>query len=553
MDNVFIQLAIILSLSSIYGYLVLKLKLPLVVAYLLAGVTISVASFFDTSHSLVLHTLPEIGIAFVLFLIGMELDLREIKALGVPIIVAAIGQIIITALAGYAIAGLLGFGNTEALYLGLGLAFSSTVVVIKMLLEKKDLASLYGKLSIGILLVEDLVAIGVLMFISVSSSALNLGFQQSLPIITLVLKAVGLFILTFVLSRYVLERVFDAVAKSVELLFFTAITWCFVFTSLAVVSGFSVVIGAFLAGVALATSPYHLQIQGKIKPLRDFFLTLFFVYLGSQVNLNDVISSWQTIVIFTLFAILIKPIVYLLILGIFGFRKHTMFQTALNLSQISEFSLIVLVVGIQFGIVPPIALSIMAAVAVLSIIISSIFILYSKRLYKLFTPILPFFEHSTKVHEFETKLEEEINDHVIIIGAHTVGGPVVKYLKTTDIPFLVLDFNPHIISKLRDQGVKVVYGDVGDPEMLDNLHLEKAKLIISTTGFIGDNEILLEECKRRRVGATIVVRAEDERTGKLLKKLGADYVILPEKVSGDLLVNQLKNHWPSPHFKELES
>lgn len=552
MDNIFLQLAIILSLSSLYGYIVMRLKLPLVVAYLLAGVTISAVSAFDTSHSAVLHTLPEIGIAFVLFLIGMELDLREIKALGFPIIAAALVQIIVSTIAGYAIASLLGFNNTESLYLGLGLAFSSTVVVIKMLLEKRDLTSLYGKLSIGILLVEDIVAIAALMFISVSSSALNLGFQESLPLLTLILKAIGLFLLTFVLSRYVLEKVFDSVAKSVELLFFTAITWCFVFTSLAIISGFSVVIGAFLAGVALASSPYHLQIEGKIKPLRDFFLTLFFVYLGSQVHLGDIANNWVAILLFTLFAISLKPILYMLVLGFFGFRKHTYFQTALNLSQISEFSLIVLVVGIQYGIVSQLSLSIMAAAAVLSIIISSIGIHYSKPLYKLLRFPLGFFEHRSKVHRVETNLKEELHDHIIIIGAHRVGGPVVEYLKKGDIPFVVMDFNPQIVGKLRDDGVKVIFGDVSDPEILDSLQLEQAKLIISTANSLSDNEVLIEECKRRKSNATIVARADDADHAKTLKSLGANYVILPEQVSGDYLVNQLEHHWPNLRFAGMK-
>src|SRR3989338_5314799 len=202
MDNIFLQLAIVLSLSSLFGYLVYRSKLPLVVAYLLAGVSLS-----------------EIGIAFVLFLIGMELDLREIKALGKPIIFASLGQIIISALAGYAIAGALGFNSIESFYLGIGLSFSSTLVVIKMLLERRDLASLYGKLSIGILLLEDLVAVALLMVISVSSSAFSFGFQQSLPLLTLFLKAIGLFLATFVLSKFVLEKLFDAVAKNGELLF----------------------------------------------------------------------------------------------------------------------------------------------------------------------------------------------------------------------------------------------------------------------------------------------------------------------------------------------
>ncbi len=264
MDNAIIQLAVILSVASVLGLIMFRLKIPLVVSYILVGVLLSCLSFFDITQSLVLNILPEIGIAFVLFLIGMELDLREIKTLGVPIIASALGQIVISTTLGFFLAGWLGFNPVESLYLGLGLAFSSTVVVVKMLLEKKDLASLHGKLSIGILLVEDLVAVGVLMMISVSNSALDLGLQQSLPVLSLIVKAIGLFILTFVLSRFVLEKIFDLVAKSTELLFFTAIAWCFAFTSLAVLAGFSVEIGAFLAGVALASSPYHFQIQGKI-------------------------------------------------------------------------------------------------------------------------------------------------------------------------------------------------------------------------------------------------------------------------------------------------
>ena len=552
MDNIFLQLAVALSLSSLFGYVVLKLKLPLVVAYLLAGVAISLVSLIDPHHSQVFEILPEIGIAFVLFLIGMELDLREIKLLGLPIIIAALGQIIISTFAGLTLAGMLGFEFTESIYLGLGLAFSSTVVVVKMLIEKRDLASLYGKLSIGILLIEDLVAIAVLMIISVGGSAFGLGFQESLPLITLVLKAIGLFVLTFLLSKYVLERIFDSVAKSVELLFLTAITWCFAFTSLAVLLGFSVVIGAFLAGVALASSPYHLQIQGKIKPLRDFFLTLFFVYLGLQTKVSDFVGAWPAILVFTVFALAIKPVLYILILGIFGFRKHTLFQTGLNLSQISEFSLVVLLVGVNEGLASPLALSVMAAVAVLSITLSSITIAYSKPLFKLFSPILSFFERKNGAHFMESKLEEQFNDHVVVIGAHRVGGPVVKYLEQQKIPFIVMDFNPHIVQDLREKGRHVIYGDLGDPEILDSLQLERAKLILSTARDMSDNEMLLEECKRRKIKAKIVARALDKNHADALKALGADYVILPEQVSGDFLVHQLKTHWPEVKFSGLE-
>jgi Kef-type K+ transport system membrane component KefB len=552
MGNVFLEFAAVLTLASVLGFLVHKFNLPLIIAYLAAGIFLSLVSVFDVNYFSILHELPEVGIAFVLFLIGMELDLREIKSLGLPIVVAALGQITLTTLAIFFISTKLGFSTIESIYLGLGLAFSSTVVVIKLLLEKKDLNSLYGKLSIGILLIEDLVAVVVLMAISVGSSALGLGYQASLPILTLLLKMFGLFILTFVLSRFVLERIFDSIAKSVELLFLTAITWCFAFTSLAVISGFSVVIGAFLAGVALASSPYHIQIQGKIKPLRDFFLMLFFVFLGTQVNLSDLTSLWPIILIFTLFAILVKPLIYAGILGMFGFRKHTIYQTSLNLSQISEFSLILLLVGVQYKIVSPSSLSVMATVAVSSILFSSALIASSKKLFKYVSPLVSIFERKSKHHSFESKFEDEFSDHIVIVGADRIGGPIVKYLKKTSIPFLVMDFNPTIVKKLQGEGINVIYGDVGDPEVIDSLQIEKAKLIISTASDRPDNETFIKECKRRKSGATLIVRADDAVHAENLKKLGADYCLIPEKVSASFIVHQLKSQWPRQKFSGLK-
>ena len=168
MDNIFIQLAIILGIASILGFITVRLKLPLLIAYLFGGLLIATTAVFDPRTSEVLHFLPEIGIAFVLFLVGMELDLREIKSLGKPILLAGILQITMTTIIGSSIARLLGFAPTESLYLGVGLSFSSTILVIKLLLDKKDLNALYGKLAVGILLLEDLLAVILLLFLTVT-------------------------------------------------------------------------------------------------------------------------------------------------------------------------------------------------------------------------------------------------------------------------------------------------------------------------------------------------------------------------------------------------
>src|SRR3989344_7735254 len=303
MDNIFTQLAIILGLASILGYVTLRFKLPLLIAYLIGGLLIALTAAFDVHSSEVLHFLPDIGIAFVLFLVGMELDLRELKLVGKPVLVAGFMQVLITAIAGSTVAKLLGFDDIESIYLGIGLSFSSTILVIKLLLDKKDITALYGKLAIGILLLEDLLAVILLVFLTVSNSVFSLGLQQAFPLLTLLVKALILFVLAILLSKHILPSIFKAVSKQAELLFLTALAWCFIYISFAILLGFSVVIGAFLAGVTLASSPFHYQIQGKVKPLRDFFVTLFFVYLGTQVNFSELGKVLPITILFTIYTL----------------------------------------------------------------------------------------------------------------------------------------------------------------------------------------------------------------------------------------------------------
>lgn len=548
-NALFLQLAVVLGLAATCGYAVKLLRLPLVVAYLLAGVLLSFSQLFDLHTSQTMNFLPQIGMTFVLFFVGMELDLQEIKNLGKTVAIASLGQIMIAFSVGFMIAQALGFAQPESFYLGIGLSFSSTIVVVKFLLERKDLSSLYGKLSLGILLVEDLVAILILMGMTVGESFLNLGLQSSLPLLMLFLKGGFLLILALGLSRYVLAKVFTAVAKSSELLFLSALAWCFIFVSISLVLGFSVVIGAFLAGIALANSPFHYDIQGKVKPLRDFFVTVFFVYLGSQVVFKDIPGVLPLIILFSLYALIAKPLIYLLILGSCGFRKHTIFQTALNLSQISEFSLIILIVGLKMGAVSQATLTAMALTGVISIIASSIMISYSHLIYKFMTPFLGLFVRGGVSHQVESRKENVVlEDHVILIGAHRIGGEIVKFLKREKIPFLVLDFNPVVVKKLMEEKVHTLYGDIGDPEILEFLNLEKSKLIISTAQDLDDSLMLLSEIRKKRLKAVVITRAASIADAQTLYKAGADYVILPEIVSGDFVAQILRDHWPSMSY-----
>ncbi len=543
---IFTELAIILSLACLFALFTLKLKLPSVVAYLLAGVALAV---FESGDASVLHTLPEIGIAFVLFLVGMELNFNEIRSLGKPIVVATLLQVALSSVVGYWIATLFGFAGAEAVLLGTALAFSSTVVIVKSLLEKRDLGSLYGKLSVGILLIEDLVAI--LLMTAISSDLLKTGIMVAdfTPFLAFIAKAIILMAVAYLASHYLLNRLFDIFARSTELLFLAAIAWCFAITSLAVLAGFSVVIGAFIAGIALATSPYEIQIQGKVKPLRDFFVALFFVYIGAQVELQYVINAWPMVLAFAGIALFIKPLIYLIGLSAFGFRKHTMFQTALNLTQVSEFSLIVLLLGLQYGLIAPQSLSVIAAAAVVSIIVSAIFIEKSDALYKVMKPFVALFQHKKERDLLTSEEESKLVDHVVVIGADRVGSAIVHHMVERQIPVLVLDYNPRLVRRLRAEGIRTIYGDISDPEIIEHLHLETAHLVISTASGIVDTKTLLEACKRKKVKATVVVRAAEPEHEQMYLDMGADYVIVPEHVSGDFLVAKLKNEWPELTFE----
>ncbi|MBI2020240.1 cation:proton antiporter [Candidatus Daviesbacteria bacterium] len=551
MDNIFIQLAIILGLASVLGFITHKFKLPLLIAYLIGGLIIAIIGIFDIKTSAALSFLPEIGIAFVLFLVGMELDLRQLKSLGTPIIVSGLLQIVITSILGTFIAQSFNFSLVESIYLGIGLSFSSTIVVVKLLIEKNTLDSLYGKLSVGILLLEDLLAVVILLGLtSFNSSIFHLGLTELFPLLSFAGKVVILLSFAILLSKYILGSLFKAVSSSGELLFLTALAWCFIYITFAQSLGFSVLIGAFLAGVALANSPYHFQIQGKVKPMRDFFVALFFVYLGTRVDFSQIQSTFLLILVFTTYAVIFKPVLFLLILGSFGFKKHPLFQTAINLSQISEFSLIILLVGLSEGIVSQSALTVIAASGVLSIIISSVVISKSNRLYKQLAFLISFFERGER-HLVEGVDTKTLEDHVVLLGSHNVGAQLIRFFRRERIPFIVLDFNPYQVEKLAKEGIPVVFGDMGDPEVLDFLNLHKAILIISTVPDIHDNKLLIEDLKNMRLGIPIIVRAESLEEAKDLYKFGASFVYIPDIVSGEFLVQTLKDHMKDrEYFKE---
>lgn len=533
-----INFGLAVVLATFLGVVAKFLGQPTLLAYLASGTIL--AFLGEKSHFFIadFSFLPEIGLVLLLFLVGMELDVRRLTRMGKPIIMASLGQIVISTLLAMWISRGLGFGDLESFYLGLAIAFSSTIVVVKLFTDRQEMDSLHGRLALGILLVEDLVAVFVLMFLSLSKSGLSLGVTETAPILSLLTKAALLVALMMMLARYGFPKLLEYVASSVELLFLSAVAICFAAVGLFSWAGFSREIGAFVAGVALGNSDFRVQIAARIKPLRDLFVAIFFIELGILLGHHMDEINLLGITIFVLYALLIKPLIFVTILTLSKFRWHTVFQTSVGLSQVSEFSLIVMSLALLQNQVTPASLSLIAFVTIGTMAVSSFSITHSGMIYKKLGRYLKFL--SPRNIEAE-EIDEKFNDHVILIGCDRSGRAVVEFLAKKKKQVVVIDFNPEVVDKLKNKGVDVVFGDAADPEVIESVRPERADIIISTLRDFEDNISILDTLKKMGVKTHIVMAAMDEKEKRRLSRLGAHEVVVPLALESESIIEIIKD------------
>lgn len=532
--DIFIQLTILLVTAFILSYIARLLKQPIIVGYIAAGILISP---FLIQAGISIHDvewLSELGIAFLLFIVGLHLNPKVIKEVGFSSLVISIGQIIITTGITFFIAfKFLEFNAISSLFIGISLGFSSTIIVMKLLSDKQHLDTLYGKIATGAVIVEDIVAIFVLVFISSFSGEKNFvefAFKNLLggAIFTGALFLIGIYILPNFTKR---------IAKSQELLFLFAICWCFVIASAFQYIGFSYEIGALIAGIVLSISPYNVEMSSRIRPLRDFFLIIFFVILGFNLEFSKIGSVIGNVLIFSLIVLLVKPIGLMFLTKIFGYTKRTNFLVGTSLAQVSEFSMIVLIMGVSSGIIENSTLNTIVLTMVITILVSTYMIIYSNKLYEKLSPFLSIFERK-KIKEGVTCKKEY---DTILFGYNRIGFNILNPLKESKKDYLVVDFNPEIISQLQKLKIPCLYGDVDDSEFLKDLPLEKAKMIISTIPEYETNLLLIEEIREVNKEATLILRAHSIQDALGLYKAGADYVLTPHFLGGEYVANLIRD------------
>jgi Kef-type K+ transport system membrane component KefB len=542
--EVLFYISLIVGIAAVVSILARVFRQPPIIAYLISGVLVGpmFLGLINSSSGDYLQLFARMGIALLLFIVGLSLDFRVLKEIGKVAGLAGLGEIIVTSLAVFGLSLWLGFTYSAALYLAAALAFSSTVVVVKILSDKKEIDTLHGKIALGILIVEDFVAALVLMVIPLLKGAgvgeLIFGFAKIIVLIAAI----------FLISSFVLNRFMDYLARSQETLFLFGIAWALALAVLFHWLGLSLEIGALIAGMSLASSKYNLELGGKIKPLRDFFVVLLFVFFGSQL-VGPISSGLLARAIAFSFLILVgKPFIVMGFLRLFGYKKRTNFMAGSALAQISEFSLVIVLIGFNLGYLNQSFMNLAVLIALITIGASSYSIYYSRAIYGRIEPLLHLFDGKGKEKDYENV---GVYD-VVLFGYHRMGYKLMQRLKQMKCSVLVVDYNPKAILALEKQGIDSIYGDAADKNFLAELKLRKAKLIISTVNDEGANIIIRDILKEVDSKATFIATAEQPRAAIDLYDIGADYVIIPHHLGGDYvshLIDKFGNNYGK--FKDL--
>ena len=531
----FTEITVALVLAVIFGFLAHLLRQPAIIGFIVAGIAVGYLASPELGSIEVIEGLAPIGVALLLFLVGLEMNFKELRNVGLPALFTGLGQIVFTAGIGFLISKGLGFATLPSVYIAVALTFSSTIIVVKLLSEKKDLTSLYGRIVIGFLLIQDFVAIIALIFLA----GLQGGGVSALDMAFTLIKGGLLVALTFFLSRF-FPRLIDKVGRSQEMLYLFSIAWALGISALTQFMGLSIEVGGFLAGLALANSSEHFQIGAKLRPVRDFFLILFFVGLGVKMLGVGAAVPIVPAIIFSLFVLIGNPLIVMTVMGLLGYKARTSFLSSLTVAQISEFGLIIAALGLRIGHLEAEQVALVTMVGILTIIASSYFIIYGDALYKFLKPILKLFEFRRKLVE-ETSLEKELKNHTVLVGVHRTGRSILQSLSDTDEDFIALDFDPVLVRELKEKDFPIIYGDVTDEEIQDMVALEKAKLVISTVPNKRDNLAILQAAKEKKKKTKVILTADSEQDAKEFYKQGASYVILPHFVGGWELAQAIGN------------
>jgi Kef-type K+ transport system membrane component KefB len=507
------------------------LRMPAIAVYMLCGILIGpVLGWVGVEQGLDL--VSEMGIALLLFLVGLELSMRKVRDVGKVALIAGFMQVFLTAGLGFLLAKAMGFGLAQGLFLAVAMTFSSTVVVVKLLEVKGEIESLYGRIGLGVLLIQDVVIIMLLTFLAGFS-----GDAESVDIAVVgkgLLKAFGgmvvLLVVAMVASKYLLPRAFKWAAGSPDVLLIWALFWCFFMVLCAHHFELSVEVGAFLAGMSLAQLPYNEDLRRRVHPLMNFFIAVFFVTLGIRMDLTGASGHLGAVFGFSAFVLLVKPLLLLGILGWLGYGRKTSFLTGVTLAQTSEFSFILAGLAMSKGLIGAEILLVSALVGVVTIAVSSYVIIHNHGVFAwvLKAGLLKwkFLDGKPEVTDRIVHAGEHLEGHVIVVGMNTLGRSLVRRLVGKGEDVLAVDTDP---AKLEGLPGRSLLGSVGYLSVLEEAGYSRAKLIVSALQIEETNDLLAYRAKS--VNVPCAIHVVDLSVVDNLLELETDYLMV-SKVDG---------------------
>ena len=540
--DAFQQFAALLLLSALIGLIATRLRQPLIVAFIAVGILVGPSLLGWVDDSTAVDLLAEIGIALLLFVVGLKLDLHLIRTMGPVALATGLGQVIFTSVVGYLIALALGMSQITAIYVAVALTFSSTIIIVKLLSDKREIDALHGRIAVGFLIVQDIMVVLAMILLSAfgaGSGEANLAMEIGLVLLT----GIGMLVGVGLLMRYVLPVVLPHLARSQELLVLASIALAVAMATAGELLGFSKEVGAFLAGVALASTPYREAIGARLVSLRDFLLLFFFIALGSKLDMGTLGGQVGPALLFSLFVLIGNPLIVMTIMGYMGYRKRTGFLAGLTVAQISEFSLILAALGLSLGHIDTETVGLVTLVGLITIGLSTYMILYSHPLYERLAPWLGIFERREPFRELQLDGKDAPKEaDVIVFGLGRYGSNVAEGMRQHGYEVLGVDFDPETVNNWQLRGLPAHYGDAEDPEFPATLPLREARWVISTMPQREINLTLLHALRAHGYQGRVALAAHNRLDADYLQAANVDLVLMPFADAADKAVLTLDEH-----------
>ena len=524
--DIFTEMTVLLLLAAVVGTLCVRLRQPLIVAFIAVGILVGPSVLGWVSANDQVDLLAKLGITLLLFVVGLKLDLHIIRTMGPVALATGLGQVAFTSIIGYLIALVLGMTPITALYVAVALTFSSTIIIVKLLSDKREVDTLHGRIALGFLIVQDLVV--VLAMIGLNALGETSEASVAYTVLAMLLKGSAFLVVIGLVTQYLLPSLLHLLSRSQELLVLFGIAWAVALATLGDMLGFSKEVGAFVAGVSLASTPYRDALGARLVSLRDFLLLFFFIDLGARLDLGLLGAQFVESLVFSLFVLIGNPLIVMVIMGALGYRKRTGFLAGLTVAQISEFSLILGALGVSLGHIEDETMGLITLVGLITISASTYMIIFSHPLYDRLAPWLKIFERQRPHREFEQGVApvDGVTD-IILFGVGRYGLGIARALRERGCRVLNVDFNPQLVRSGDPMGHPVLYGDAEDPEFIASLPLTRTHWVVCTARERHVSQALVHSLRSLGYAGRIAVTAHAPNEVARLEQAGADLVLVP--------------------------